>query len=336
MKIQKVRVLMLSAMLLGLLTLGVQAHAAQAKGVSPEGMLNSDGTLNLSKGFSGTLDLSGYSVQIDSQRGPVFGPAASGNNAPASASIATLGNWAGVGDGGGNIDSYVRGIAVSGTDVYVVGDFTDAANIPAADYVAKWNGSSWSALGSNGAGDGSLNNIVYGIAVSGTDLYVGGSFSNVNNNGTILTAADHIAKWNGTNWSALGSNGAGSGSINSTVQTVAVSGSNVYVGGNFTNVNNGGVVIPEADYIAKWDGANWSALGSNGAGNGSINSTVYAIAVSGSNVYAGGAFTDVNNGGTVLTAADRVAKWDGRIGRRWAATARAMARLQVAQFMPWS
>ena len=37
-----------------------------------------------------------------------------------------------------------------------------------------WNGSAWSALGSDGSGDGALNDMVVAFAVSGTDLYVGG------------------------------------------------------------------------------------------------------------------------------------------------------------------
>ena len=51
-------------------------------------------------------------------------------------------------------------------------------------------------------------------------------------------------------WSALGSNGAGNGALNDQVRAVAVSGSNVYIGGTFTNVAG----IPEADYVAKWNG----------------------------------------------------------------------------------
>ncbi len=206
-------------------------------------------------------------------------------------------------------------IAVSGSDVYVGGNFTNVNNsgtvLAAADYVAKWDGSNWSALGSNGAGNGSLGTQVNALAVSGSDVYVGGFFTDVNNGGTVLTAADYVAKWDGANWSALGSDGAGGGSIGSIVNAIAVSGTDVYVGGYFTDVNNGGSVLTAADYVAKWDGANWSALGSNGAGDGSLNNLVEALAISGSNLYASGNFSDVNNNGTVLTAADHIAKWDG-------------------------
>lgn len=132
-----------------------------------------------------------------------------------------------------------------------------------------------------------LNGTVYSIAISGSNIYAGGRFTNVNNNGNVLSAADYIAKFDGTNWSALGSTNAGNGSLNSYVYAIDVYGSNVYAGGYFTNVDNNGTVLGAADYIAKFDGTNRSALGSNGAGDGSINDWVYEIAVDGSGkVYA--------------------------------------------------
>ena len=149
--------------------------------------------------------------------------------------------------------------------------------------------------------------------VNGSSVYVAGYFTNVNNGGTVLGAADFIAQWDSLtgNWSALGSNGAGDGAFPSTTYmgALAFSGANLYVGGSFTDVNNGGVVLTAADNVAKWDSltGNWSALGSNGAGDGSLNNIVNAIAVSGVNVYAGGWFTNVNNKGTALTEADYVA-----------------------------
>jgi hypothetical protein len=52
-------------------------------------------------------------------------------------------------------------------------------------YIARWDGSTWNALGSG------LNNSVSAIAVEGPDLYVGGWFTNTA--GTPFT--DHIARW---------------------------------------------------------------------------------------------------------------------------------------------
>jgi hypothetical protein len=276
----------------------------RAKEVSLENLLNPDGTLKLDGSYSGALDLDGWQVDIDPERGPVF-----------SSTLVSAWSSLGSGDGDGALNHHVMAIAVSGVYVYVGGFFTDVNDngtpLPAADYIARWDGANWSALGSNGAGNGALNNDVFSIAVSGTDIYVAGWFENVNNSGTALPAADYIAKWDGAGWSALGSNGAGNGSLNAGVEGIAVSGTDTYVGGYFTDVNNNGTALPEADRVARWDGVNWSALGSNGAGDGAINNDVRAIAVSGTDVYVGGDFTNVNNNGVELPAADYVAMWDG-------------------------
>ena len=350
---------------------GVLPARASEPNPAGKGFLNPDGTLRLDGSFSGALNLQGWDVQLDEKRGPVFSPLP----------LPLLGDWFGLGtnplipNNAGALNGEVYAIAVSGTDVYVGGDFLNVAGsqkasyiakwdgvtwsnlgdsgitpawratpairgrvyaiavigdfvyigtevssvyingsaAPQADYIAKWDGTSWSGVGGNGAGGSSLNGNVRTLAVNGNDLYVGGNFTNVKNGLTTLNDADYIAKWDGTNWSALGNNGSGEGTLNSTVYTIAVNGNTVYAGGNFTDVKNGSTTLTAADYIAKWDGANWSAIGNNGGNpvNGSLNNAVYEIAAQGDVVYAGGGFTDVNNVGTVLTAGDYIAKWDG-------------------------
>ena len=73
------------------------------------------------------------------------------------------------------------------------GGFSTAGG-SAANYIAKWNGSSWTALGSG------MNGGVYALAVSGQRLYAGGDFTTAGG-----SAANSIAKWDGSSWSALGS-----------------------------------------------------------------------------------------------------------------------------------
>lgn len=71
-------------------------------------MLNPDGTLNLSPGFRGSLDLHGWEVQLDDKRGPRFSP--SGKMAEA----ATTGTWYQL------LDAGQPGVTVGGHDVYAL------------------------------------------------------------------------------------------------------------------------------------------------------------------------------------------------------------------------
>jgi hypothetical protein len=189
-------------------------------------------------------------------------------------------SWSALGPG---MSSQVYALAVSGSDLYAAGDFTIAGGSN-ANFVAKWNGSSWSALGS-GLGPAISYTHVYALAVSGSDLYAGGSFTTAGG-----VAASSVARWDGSGWSALGE-----GITNGWVSALAVSGSNLYVGGGFYSA--GGVA---ANYIAKWDGSSWSALGSG------VDGQVYALAVSGGDLYAGGHFATAGG-----VAASGIARWDG-------------------------
>lgn len=191
--------------------------------------------------------------------------------------------------------SYVLSFAVdSDGQLYVGGIFDQAGALPAGG-LAIWNGSSWTTVGDGfdqGAfGPSPVLNSVRALAVNGADIYAGGFFRSVGR-----VEANYIARWNGTNWSALGSGVKGSNDFSTTVvSAIAVNGSNVYVGGNFTNA--GGV---SANNVAKWDGNRWSALGSG------LNGPVSAIVLSGSDVYVGGSFTTAGGG-----SANYIAKWDG-------------------------
>ncbi len=79
--------------------------------------------------------------------------------------------------GNGALNGDVLTLAVWGGNVYVGGAFTNAAGTQQADYIARWNGSGWSALGSD-ASDGALKGDVFEIVVTGFAIYVGGDFLN--------------------------------------------------------------------------------------------------------------------------------------------------------------
>src|SRR5262249_49462451 len=149
--------------------------------------------------------------------------------------------WMALGSG---MNSRVTALAVSGSNVYAGGWFKLAGDT-AANHVAKWNGISWSPLGSGLDGPPPpANPAVKALAISGTNLYAGGWFT---------SPANYIARWDGSIWSALGS---GMGGIASPeVLTLAVSGSDLLVGGQFTQAGGSA-----ATNIAKWNGSVWSAL----------------------------------------------------------------------------
>src|SRR5207248_3142618 len=89
----------------------------------------------------------------------------------------------------------------------------------------KWSGTSGSVFGSLGlSGNGPT-----AMAISGSDVYVGGSISAA---GGLFV--NHLARWNintGT-WSPLGT--PPNDGANNAVYALATSGSDVYVGGYFT------------------------------------------------------------------------------------------------------
>ena len=144
----------------------------------------------------------------------------------------------------------------------------------------------WVSLGTG------MNYEVMALAVSGTNLYAGGWFTTAGG-----VAVNRIAKWDGSAWSALGSGMMEPYPLTADVFALAVSGTDLYAGGQFTTA--GGV---PANNIAKWDGSAWSALGLGINGD----YDVEALVVSGTNTYAGGFFPLA--GGLPAT---NIAQWNG-------------------------
>ncbi len=192
------------------------------------------------------------------------------------------GAWSTLGSG---TDGYVLALATVGSDLYAGGAFDSVGGVPARNIV-RWDGNTWRALGAG------VDGWVTALAASGGSLYVGGRFSQA---GTL--PASRVAKWDGGAWSALG---AGVSGGRATVSALASVGANLYVGGSFSEA--GGVA---ARGVAKWNGSAWSPLGGGLEGE-EGDDGVLALAVSGSDLYAGGEFQAA--GGTV---AYNIAKWNG-------------------------
>ncbi len=193
----------------------------------------------------------------------------------------------GVSRSSGSTESYVRSLAVLGTDLYVGGYFDSAGDIANTKGIAKWDGLQWSALGS-----GVSSGIVWSLVISGTDLYIGGGFTLAGDDSNIK----NIARWDGNTWNNLGSG------ISNTVRALAVSGTDLYVGGEFGSAGG----VSNTNYIAKWNGSRWSAL------TWGTTDVVNALAVSGSELYVGGEFSSAGG----VTGTKGIAKWNGS---KWSA-----------------
>lgn len=164
-----------------------------------------------------------------------------------------------------------------GDYLFVGGSFTSADSVANTAFLAYFDesGVAWHSLGV-------VNDAVYAIvgSVEKAKLWIGGPFTSIIKGG-ITTTCNRIAEYNGNagTWAAM-ANGANVG-MNEFVDALALDAQgNLYAAGNFTT--SGGVTT---NYIAKWNGASWSALGS-GLGGGALS---LALGPDGT-VYVGGAF----------------------------------------------
>ena len=179
--------------------------------------------------------------------------------------------------------------ATSNGTLYAAGQFINMARNPAADHVAAYSGGSWHALGGGpalGGTPGSLDDYARSITARGTDVYVGTDSLNIGG----IAQADHVARWDGSAWHAMGSaTGGADGWLPKTafIYALATSGARVFAAGSFQNANGD----PRADMVAVFDGAAWHNVGSNGAGNGPWIGYSLALRAFGSLLYAGGNFT---------------------------------------------
>jgi hypothetical protein len=198
-----------------------------------------------------------------------------------------------------NINNRVYAIAPSGSTVFVGGVFTQVGGV-AHSYLA--------ALDSNGNLTGwspSASSTVYDLAVSGGMVYVGGTFASISDTVAGTSGGKSLAAFDATtgvvdpNWNPIASYGSGPG----IVHTLAVSGSTVYVGGQITSITDG---------VNTLNGSNLAAIGTDGTLDNttwipSVDSVVYGIAVSGSTVYVGGVFANIDDNHGTARAQNSIA-----------------------------
>lgn len=186
--------------------------------------------------------------------------------------------------GGNGVNNIVRAIASDGSYLYVGGDFSQVRGL-SANRIAKvsFNGDRDATFspGTNGSSSGSVN----AVAVSGTNIYFGGSI--VNYRGAL---ANRIAKVSNTGvLDTTFSPSSGANGFNNTVSTIVIDSGDVIVGGYFSNYK--GI---DANYVARLNSSgvfNSVFHPDSGAAGASYAVTALHIGGASGKLWLGGGFT---------------------------------------------
>jgi hypothetical protein len=211
--------------------------------------------------------------------------------------------WFEVGGGvAGSVNVLVVHDDGTGAALYAGGTFVTAGTappVPGTSRIAKWDGTTWSPLGSgmDGPSNPRVNHIAAYDDGSGMRLFAGGLFTTAGGH-----AASNLASWDGAAWTEVG------GGTDNTVIRMAVfnggGGPALFVGGSFATVNTPAPIVVNA--IARWDGEGWDDL--DGGINSPIVTTASALAVfddgSGSSLFVGGGFSTAGG-----QAAGNIVQW---------------------------
>jgi trimeric autotransporter adhesin len=196
--------------------------------------------------------------------------------------------WSSVDDG---VDRWVYAVESRGDAVYIGGWFQKAGNVNITSLAVLRNGV-WGTLGTAENNQGAIYQ-VYSLIASGEDLYVGGWFTMIGG-----IPANNIARWDGTQWHTLGDGLLWNDTwYNAYVWKMAISGNDLYVGGEFNRAGN----IDAANIVRfNMSTQTWHALGEG------TNGWIGHIRIVATNVFVGGGFTEA--GGITV---NNIARWNG-------------------------
>ena len=193
--------------------------------------------------------------------------------------------WSAVGS---NPHGWVNAMAL-GDDgsLYIGGAFENVGTVPASG-IARWDpiNEEWSPLGSGLTNTDETAADVRALAVGPTgDLYAGGRFDIAGG-----VAANNIARWDGTQWQALGDGitDADPDLVPPVMAMVVADNGEVFVGGRFTDAGG-----QPARHLARWDGEVWSVIGNSAETNGVDRvwtTPVRGLALLGADLFVAGGF----------------------------------------------
>lgn len=195
-----------------------------------------------------------------------------------------------------------RACAILDGDLIVGGSFITAGGVSALS-AARWNGTTWSAMG------GGFSSTVHSLSTFQGSLYAFGQFQLAWPN-----IAWRAARWDGAAWQPLGADQGlqRPGDVqNGYAYDSIVRGDSLIVGGGFTRAGDQAVGL-----VAAWDGSSWAPLGAGFDTLASVPGTcqwafvpsVFALQEYQGELYAGGSF-QLNAAGDSTKC---IAKWDGQ------------------------
>lgn len=206
-------------------------------------------------------------------------------------------SWSSIGNGVGGVTSpYVEAVAkLPNGDLVIGGSFLTAGAV-SATCLARWDGSTWHPLGSGVLGG--APSAVFALAtMPNGDVIAGGRFTSAGG-----TPAKNIARWNGSEWSALGAGLDGNAPSRYPNVLKVMPNGILIAGGTFSTA--GGMY---ATGIASWDGTSWSSMGGGLSGALGVPSVNAIECLPDGSLIAGGGFIADFYG-------DRgycIARWDG-------------------------
>lgn len=176
----------------------------------------------------------------------------------------------------------MHALAVGEDGWLYVGGYFETAGAISASNVARWNGSTWQALGAG------LSDRVHALTFHDGELIAAGDFI-----ASGATAVSRIARWNGTSWQPLGDGLGGDGWPS--VRALTVYEGDLIAGGMFETAGG-----EPASFVARWDGTFWHPLGEG------LGYWVHALGAFDGSLFAGGEFQTAGG-----QPANYVAAWDG-------------------------